>query len=103
MKSQPVEFLEFIEEDLRFARTYYGSWKPDGALWFQERFRETVSWIEWNPEMFPKKYKAFRRAIIRRTYFGVFFAIEPEVTTVVAVSDLRQDPKEIRRALRERV
>jgi hypothetical protein len=31
------------------------------------------------------------------------FAIEPEVTTVVAVSDLRQDPKEIRRALRERV
>jgi hypothetical protein len=46
VKSQPVEFLEFIEEDLRYARTYYDSWKPDGAQWFQERFRETVSWIE---------------------------------------------------------
>jgi hypothetical protein len=62
VKSQPVEFLEFIEEDLRYARTYYDSWKPDGAQWFHERFRETVSWIEWNPEMFPKKYKVFSLA-----------------------------------------
>lgn len=33
----------------------------------------------------------FRRAIIRRSYFGLFFAIEPEVTTIVAVRDLRYD------------
>jgi hypothetical protein len=103
VKSQPVEFLEFIEDDLRYARVYYDSWKVGGAEWFQERFCETVSWIEWNPEMFSKNYKGFRRAIIRWTYFGVFFAIEPKVTTIVAVSDLRQDPKEIRRALRGRV
>ena len=103
VKSQSVEFLECIEDDLQYARTYYDAWKTEGAQWFQERFREAVSSIEWNPEMFPKKYKSFRRAIIRRTYFGVFFAIEPDLTTVVAVLDLRQDPKEIRRALRDRI
>ena len=102
MKSQPVEFLDFIEEDLRYARAYYDSWQTDGARLFQERFREAISWIEWNPEMFPKKYRGFRRTIIRRTYFGAFFAIEQDVTTVVAVLDLRQDPKEIRSVLYQR-
>jgi hypothetical protein len=61
-----------------------------------------ISWIEWNPELFPKKYRRFRRAIIRRTYFGIFFAIEPDVTTAVTVLDLRRDPKAIKRILRER-
>jgi hypothetical protein len=61
-----------------------------------------VAWIEWNPEMFPKKYRFFRRAVVRRSYFGIFFAIEPVVTSVVAVRDMRDDPKEIRRLLLER-
>ena len=82
MKSQPVEFLEFIEEDLAYAYDFYDSWQSDGRYVFHERFRETVSWIEWNPELFPKKYKLFRRAIIRRTFFAAFFAVEPDVTTV---------------------
>ena len=103
MRSQPVEFLEVIEDDVRYARVYYDSWKTGGAEWFQERMREAISWIEWNPEMFQKKYRHFRRTIIRETYFGIFFAIEPEVTTVLAVLDLRQDPKGIRRTLRTRI
>ena len=85
MRSQSVEFLEFVESDLLYAHGYYASWKTEGAEWFQGRFREAISWIEWNPELFPKKYRRFRRAIIRRTYFGVFLAIVPKVTTVVAV------------------
>ena len=96
MKGQPVEFLDFIEADLRYARAYYDSWLTGGGAVFHERFRETVEWIEWNPELFPKKYKRFRRAIIRRTYFGLFFAIESEVTTVMAVLDMRQNPAAIR-------
>ena len=64
VRSQPVEFLEFIEDDLRYARAYYDSWKTDGAEWFQGRLREAISWVEWNPEMFPKKYRRFRRIII---------------------------------------
>jgi hypothetical protein len=72
---------------------------PGGRAVFHERFFETVGGIEWNPELFPKKYKRFRCAIIRRTYFGLFFAIEPEVTTVIAVLDMRQNPAMIRRIL----
>lgn len=102
MKSQPVGFLASVEGDLQYAYEYYESWRSDGRTWFRDRLRETASWIEWNPEMFPKKHRFFRRAVIRRSYFGVFFVIEPEVTTVVAVRDMRDDPQSIRRLLLDR-
>lgn len=99
MKSQPVEFLEAVEFDLRSARDFYDSWQTGGAEKFLARFRESMAAISWNPEQFPKKHRQFRRAIIRRTYIGIYFAIEPEVTTVVAVLDLRRDPRVIRELL----
>lgn len=103
MKSQPVEFLEDIEADLRDARAFYDSWQTDGGIRFHEKFRETVSWIEWNPEMFPRRHRHFHRAVIRRSYYGVYFAIEPTVTTVVAVLDLRQSPAAICHLLESRM
>ena len=102
MRSQPVEFLEFVEYDLREALGFYASWKTNGAEDFQTKFRETVTWIEWNPELFQRKYRNFRRAIVRKTYFGIYYVIEPKVTVVVAVLDLRQNPKMIRRMLNVR-
>jgi hypothetical protein len=102
VRSQPVEFLAVVEGDLRYAYDYYDSWQSNGSAVFRDRFHETVSWIEWNPEMFPKKHRFFHRAIIRWSYFGIFFAVEPEVTTVVAVLDMRRDPREIRRMLSDR-
>ncbi len=103
MKSQPVEFLEWVEHDLAYAVAFYESWLIDGGEGFFQRFRETVSSIEANPELFPRKHRFFRRALICRTYFGIFFAIEPDVTTVVAVLDLRQDPRVIRSLVKLRM
>ena len=102
MNSQPVEFLESIEADLRAARAFYDSWQSYGGLRFHEKFREAVSWIEWNPEIFPRKHRDFRRAVIRRTYYGIYFAIELGVTTVVGVLDLRQSPADIRDLIESR-
>jgi hypothetical protein len=92
VNSQPVEFLEPIEADLRAARAFYDSWQTDGGRKFHEKFRDTISWIEWNPELFPRKHRGFRRATIRHSYYGIYFAIEQEVTSVVAVLDMRQSP-----------
>jgi hypothetical protein len=102
VKSQPVEFLEPVEHDLRYAHEFYNSWKTKGAVDFQERFRECVSWIEWNPDMFPKQFRVFRRAIIRRSYFAAYYAIESGVTTVVAVLDMRREPQSIQKLLKGR-
>ena len=99
MRSQPVELLDFVEDDLRYARSFYDSWQFEGAKKFHEKLRQVVEWIEWNPESFPRKYRFYRRAIIRRSYFGVYFVIEPKVTTIVAVLDMRSDPRVIRAVL----
>jgi len=103
VRSQPVEFLELVEPDLRHARAFYESWQFQGADRFHSKFRDTIAWIEWNSELFPRKYKRFRRAIIRRTYFGIYYVIEPGTTVVVAVLDLRRDPRAIRQALDLRI
>lgn len=98
VQSQPVEFLEQVEFDLIYATEFYDSWLTNGAERFLGRFRATVNRIAENPELFPRKHRFFRRAIISRTYFGIYFAIEPGVSTVVAVLDLRNDSRGIRSA-----
>jgi len=102
MKSQPVEFFDSIEADLSHAQEFYASWLTDGARIFRDKFRETISWIEWNPEMFSKAHGHFRRAIIRKTYFAIYYAIEADKTLVVAVLDMRQNPHFIRAILGQR-
>ena len=99
MRSQPVVLLTDVEADIRIALDFYNSWLTQGGPRFYERFKETVSWIEWNAEMFPKKYRYFRRAIIRKSYFGVYYVVGEEATTLVAVLDLRQNPRAIRALL----
>ena len=101
MKSQPVEALEVVELDLRAAKEFY-SWRSDGSDYFHGQFLEAVHWIEWNPEMFSKKFGFFRRVIIRNTFFAIFYAIEPDVTTIVAVVDMRQRPRGILKLVRGR-
>ena len=96
MRTQPVEFLDYVEFDLRQAHAFYDSWQTLGAQKFQAKFRDAIAWIEWNPELFPKKYRLFRRVIIRKSYFGIYYVIEPSVTVVVAVLDLRRDPRAVR-------
>ena len=56
MKSLPVFALPEVEADLRAAIFHYSSWRSDGADHVRGKYEETVSWIAWNPEAFPKKY-----------------------------------------------
>jgi len=44
------------------------------------------------PEMFPVSHATFRRALIRRFPFSIFYMIEKETIVVHAVFDNRQAP-----------
>ena len=65
-------------------------------------YNETVGWIDWNPEGFPKKYGVVRRAILKRAYYIVYFVIEADRSLVIAVLDGRRKPSEIRAILEGR-
>jgi plasmid stabilization system protein ParE len=94
--------LPEIEGDLRIAMAHYASWRSDGAVHIRQKYEETVSWIAWNPEAFPKKYGSVRRAILKQSYYIVYFIVEQERSVVVAVLDGRRDPQEIRSVLQRR-
>jgi hypothetical protein len=59
---------------------------------FLEDLRRTLARIETGPGQFPLVSDAVRRAILRRFPFGVFFTLERDVATVVAIVHLHRHP-----------
>lgn len=102
MRTKPVVALPEVESDLRQAMVHYDSWHPAGAAGFLDKYDATIGWIEWNPDSFPKKHGSVRRAIIKRTYYLVYFLQETERSLVLAVLDGRRAPGEIRGLLKAR-
>ena len=102
MSPRPVIALPEVEGDLRAAGAFYQSWRSDGITHLGALWDEVTAWIAENPDFFPKRYRDFRRAPLRNSYYGAFYVIEPTVTVVVAVLDLRQRPARVRRLLRNR-
>ncbi|MBS0633212.1 MAG: hypothetical protein JSS11_14975 [Verrucomicrobia bacterium] len=102
MKSKPVVALPEVEADLRAAMAHYASWRPDGAEQLLAKYDETVGWIEWNPDAFPRKHGSIQRAILKQSYYLVYFRQETQRSVVLAVLDGRRDPQEIQGLLKAR-
>jgi plasmid stabilization system protein ParE len=102
MKSLPVWALPEVEGDLRAAIAHYSSWRSDGAEHVGRKYDETIGWIGWNPEAFPKKHGSVHRAILKQSYYIVYFLIEIDRIVVLAVLDGRRHPREIRDMLSRR-
>ena len=66
MKSKPVFALPEVEFDLHEAIAHYETWRVDGRSHILQKYDETISWIAWNPESFPKKYGEVQRAILKQ-------------------------------------
>jgi len=96
VNSKPVFALSEVESDLESAIAHYEGWRTDGKAHILALYDETIRWIEWNPDLFPKKFGRVQRAILKRSYFIVYFIQEPERTVILAVLDGRRQPSEIR-------
>lgn len=73
----------------------------DGIICFK-KYEETVSWIAWNPDLFPKKLGSVQRVVIKQSYYVVYFVQEAARSVVIAVLDGRDDPVKRRRLVRSR-
>ena len=102
MKNLPVVALPEVEADLRAAMAHYASWRSDGAEHVRQKYDETADWIGWNPDSFPKTHGIVRRAVMKRSYYIVYFVEEPDRIVILAVLDGRRDPTEIRGLLKRR-
>ena len=102
MRSKPVFALPEVEADLKLAVAHYSSWRADGSTHILEKYAETIAWIEWNPDGFPKKHGAVQRAILKHSYYVVYFRQEADRALIIAVLDARRNPREINRIIRTR-
>ena len=102
MNSKPVFALEEVESDLKCAIAHHEGWRSVGKAHVLAHYDETVRWIEWNPDVFPRKFGRVQRAILKRSFYIVYFIQEPKRTLVLAVLDGRRKPAEIRGIVSQR-
>lgn len=102
MNSKPVAALPEVAADLLAAARHYQSWRSDGKRHILGKYDETVGWIAWNPDLFPKVIGRVQRAILKNSYYVVYFMQEADRSLVLAVLDGRRSPLEIGRILKGR-
>ena len=74
------------------ASVWYDGERAGLGAEFLAELRTTFGRIEAGPLQFPVVAGEFRRAIIHRFPFGVFFILEGDVATVMAITHLHRHP-----------
>ncbi len=79
------------EADLAEAVDWYEEWAGRGAD-FVARVRAVLKQIGDFPDRSPIVFPSVRRALIRRTPYGVYYRVHPDHVEVLAVYHGRRDP-----------
>ncbi len=87
------------EEDLTAAALWYEEQLLGLGREFLDEADKVFRQITHFPESHPARHRHFRRALLRRFPFGVFYAVEPDNIVVLTVIHLAQDPTELTRRL----
>ncbi len=80
------------ELDALEAASWYDGEREGLGTEFLGELRATFARIEDGPERFPLVFLECRRAILHRFPFGVFFIVEGQMATVLAITHLHRDP-----------
>ena len=84
---RPEAALDALE-----AASWYDSEREGLGTEFLAELRATFARIEEGPLRFPLVFREFRRAILHRFPFGVFFIVEGDLATVLAITHLHRHP-----------
>jgi plasmid stabilization system protein ParE len=102
VKNKPVHALSVVVVDLKSAAEHYQTWRADGREHVLSKYDEIVSSIGVGPDSFPRKFGMVQRAILKQSYYVVYFMQEPDHSLVLAVLDGRRNPDEITKIIRVR-
>ena len=78
--------------DLEIAIDWYERQVAGLGLQFLDCIEEKISLILKNPQSYPLHHKNFRRALIRKFPFAIFYSIEKSSIVLHAIFDNRQSP-----------
>ena len=87
-----VRFAEEAKDDLADAYEWYEGRRPGLGEEFLGCFEASMHGLARNPRMYPKIYKDYRRTVIRRFPYSIFYEFDGTVVTIFAVFHSSRDP-----------
>jgi len=87
-----LRYTSRAAEDLRIAFEWYERQRRGLGLEFLDCIEAAFEIIQQNPKLYAERHDDFRRTLVRRFPFSIFYSIEEKQIIVHAVFDNRQDP-----------
>ncbi len=84
------------EQDLLEAQEWYELQRPGLGGEFRGAIDDLLERVADHPRLYPPVYRGLRRAVVRRFPYLVFFAVGPQVVTIVACLHGRRRPGLVR-------
>ncbi|MBI2848909.1 MAG: type II toxin-antitoxin system RelE/ParE family toxin [Chloroflexi bacterium] len=102
MTYTPLRFLPNVEEDVIAGYAWYKAKTPRLGEEFLRMFYASASEIAQNPLLYPKVYGKFRRRLLRRFPYAIYFSIEDNEIIVFGLFHCARDPRTVRAKLGDR-
>ncbi|MBM4048013.1 MAG: type II toxin-antitoxin system RelE/ParE family toxin [Planctomycetes bacterium] len=93
--------LSCAEQEFAEAVDYYNEQRPGLGYEFAAEVKSTLDRIASFPNAWPKFSHRARRCITNRFPYGVLYQVREDHVLVVAIMDLRRDPKRWEERLRK--
>ncbi|MBT9163977.1 MAG: Toxin ParE2 [Chloroflexi bacterium] len=97
-----IRFLPEVEEDVIASYAWYEEKSPGLGEEFLRMFYAYAGEIPHNPLLYPKVYREFRRRLLRRFPYAIYFKTEEPEIIVFGLFHCARDPRTIRAQLRSR-
>ena len=97
-----LRFLPFVEDDAVTGYSWYEEKAPVCGEDFLRVFYTCLDQIELNPFQYPKVYLEFRRSLLHKFPYAIYYKIERDVIIVFGLFHCARNPQTIRVGLRER-
>jgi plasmid stabilization system protein ParE len=94
-----ITFSAKCRSDVRAAYTWYETREPGLGGEFLRSVRASLALIRRRPELYPKIFHEYRRALLRRFPFGVIYEFSGDAVIVYAIFHHSRNPEEWQRRL----
>jgi plasmid stabilization system protein ParE len=97
-----LRFLPEVDLDVWSGRTWYEEKLAGLGEDFLRVFYACSDELTQNPLAYPKVHRDFRRLLLRRFPYAIYFRVEGETVVVLGVFHCARDPRRLRRELGDR-
>lgn len=97
-----LRFLPEVEEDAISGYAWYETKSRGLGEDFLRMFYAYSNEIQWNPLLYPTVYQDFRRRLLRRFPYAIYFTIEDDQIIVFGLFHCARNPQAINEELQNR-